>query len=288
MSFSSDVKEELSKLTTLAKKEIVKAELIGYFCSANIRILGDSIRFTTENPYNIVRFNDLLDNLDFSYTLEVQTKAFICVVENRKEIERVLENQTEQTEEMKKAIIRGCFLGAGSVNDPHKKYHLEMLIQNKEKANTIKQLIENFHVNGKIMQREEQFAFYIKEGEEISKFLALIGANNAVLEFEEIRVFREMSNNVNRIVNCETANLEKTIQASVTQIEDIKFLKRIHKFEEMPDKLKQVANLRVDYPEMSLQELGQKLQEPISKSGVNHRLKKISKLAEEYRTEEEK
>ena len=124
---------------------------------------------------------------------------------------------------------------------------------------------------------------YIKDGEEISKFLACIGANKAVLAFEDIRIFKEMKNNVNRLVNCETANLNKTVNAAVDQIEDIKLLKSLNKFDDMPIELREIANLRLEHPDATLKELGQMLSDPIGKSGVNHRFKKIHRLAEENR-----
>ena len=124
---------------------------------------------------------------------------------------------------------------------------------------------------------------YIKEGEEISKFLALIGANKAVMRFEDIRVNRDMKNNVNRLVNCETANLNKTINASLNQVNDIKLIQKLKKFDELPEELKVIASLRIEYPEATLKELGEYLEPPLGKSGVNHRMKRIHEIAEELK-----
>jgi len=130
----------------------------------------------------------------------------------------------------------------------------------------------------KEMQRKSGYSLYLKEGEEISKFLAFVGANSAVLKFEEIRVLRDMKNNINRKVNCETANLSKTINAAVKQIEAIKNIQKKGKFESLSDNLKEIAILRLENPDASLIELGQMLKEPIGKSGVNHRLKQLEEL----------
>jgi len=133
-------------------------------------------------------------------------------------------------------------------------------------------------IHMKEMQRKSGYSLYLKEGEEISKFLAFVGANSAVLKFEEIRVLRDMKNNINRKVNCETANLSKTINAAVKQIEDIKNIQKKGKFESLSDNLKEIAILRLENPDASLIELGQMLKEPIGKSGVNHRLKQLEEL----------
>ena len=145
--------------------------------------------------------------------------------------------------------------------------------------------MKNISPNIKAKILEMNNTIYIKEGEEISKFLAFIGAQKAVLKYEEIRVMREIRNNVNRQVNCETANLNKTISASVMQIEAINYLKKVKKYEELPTGLQEIAELRLEYPEMSLKDLGSLLEKPLGKSGVNHRLKKIIEIADEAKKE---
>ncbi len=185
-----------------------------------------------------------------------------------------LEN-TERTN--LQAFMRGLFMGAGSINNPEKKYHLECKTKEINSAKSIVDMLKLNDINFK--QREN--TLYIKEGEEISKFLAFIGAAKSVMKFEEIRVERHMNNKVNRLVNCETANLNKVLNASVEQINAIKKLKENGKFEKLDDGLKEIANLRLENPDIPLVELGKKLSIPIGKSGVNYRLKKIVKLAEE-------
>ena len=180
-------------------------------------------------------------------------------------------------EEEKKAIIRGAFMGAGSISNPEREYHLEIDFLNKHNRDEIVKTLELLGINVKIMQ----LSIYIKEGEEISKILALIGANKAVLQFEEIRIQKEMRGKVNRLVNCETANLNKTINASIQQISAIKKLQDTGKFQKLDDNLKEIALLRLENPNMSLIELGKKLKIPVGKSGVNYRLKKIIEISKD-------
>ena len=189
----------------------------------------------------------------------------------------------KQDEQLARLCIREAFIKSGSISDPNKKYHLEITFKIKKKAEEMKQLLNNFDIHPKVIKREKEYMLYLKEGEEISNLLALIGANSSVIKFEEVRVLKETRNDINRLVNCETANLNKTINAAVKQIEDIKLIKKNRKFSNLPENLQEIANLRVENPDVSLIELGKMLSQPIGKSGVNHRLKKISEIAEELR-----
>ena len=189
--------------------------------------------------------------------------------------------QMKQDEQIARLCIREAFIKSGSMNDPNKKYHLQIMFKTKKKAEEMQKLLENFYIHPRIIKKENNYMLYLKEGEEISQFLALIGANNTVLKFEEVRVIKEKRNDINRLVNCETANLNKTINAAVKQIEDIKFIKAKGKFTALPENLQEIANLRIENPDLSLVELGKLLKEPIGKSGVNHRLKKISTIAKD-------
>lgn len=292
MSFSSKVKEEISKISNLKDKENVKYELIGYLLSNNTAILKNKIKFSTENQYNINRLNKLLINLDIYYDIELQGNTYIIKFEKKEiskipeiciEQEKIIYNAKTSHENFIKSIVRGCFLGGGSINNPNNKYHLEIVFSDKENALVVKELLQLYSIKTKEFKRDKGYSLYIKEGEEISKFLAMIGASKAVLEYEEIRVLRDTRNNVNRIVNCETANLNKTITAAVKQIEDIKLIKKLNEFEKLPESLKEIANKRIENPDASLIELGNMLIEPIGKSGVNYRLKKIHEIAEELR-----
>ncbi len=277
MSFSSEVKEELSKINNFSKKEFIEAELIGYLLSANTKIEKKNIEFLTENEFNIERIYKILFKLDIEYEPEIKGKTYTAKIENigLRKVEEL------KKEEEKKALVRGIFLGSGSINDPNKKYHLEILLNNKDIAQYIQNILKESGIKTKILEKNN--TIYIKEGEEISKFLAFIGAQKSVLKFEDIRVMKDMRNTVNRQVNCETANLNKTVGAAVVQIDAINFLKKMKKYEELPDPLIEIAELRIEYPEMSLKDLGMHLENPIGKSGVNHRLKKIIEIADEFK-----
>ncbi len=184
-----------------------------------------------------------------------------------------------QDEQLARLLVRESFIKKGFINDPNKEYHLEILFKSKKKKEQIKEIIMNFGIVIKETKKGSDYMLYLKDGEDISSFLALIGANKAVIKFEEIRVLKDTRNNINRLVNCETANLNKIINASVKQIEDIKKLKKNNKFEMLPDNLKELANLRLQNPDLTYEELGKMLSKPIGKSGVSHRLEKISKIA---------
>ncbi len=292
MSFSSEIKQELNKNTKLSNKELVKYELIGYLISGNIDILERNIiRFSTESDYNINRFSKLLYNLKIEHNIEISGKNFIVSFKKNsiQEFVKIDEKQIflkgniqyEKNEENLKTLVIGVFMGSGSINNPEKKYHLEIIFGNEENLKEIRKILEKLGIKTKKMITENKKSIYIKEGEEISKFLALIGANKAVMRFEDIRIQKEMRGKVNRLVNCETANLNKTINASIEQIAAIKKLKETGKFNKLNDNLKEIANLRLENPDMPLIELGKKLRQPVGKSGVNYRLKKIMELANE-------
>lgn len=160
-----------------------------------------------------------------------------------------------QDEQLARLLIRESFIKKGFINDPNKEYHLEILFKSKKKAEELKEIIANFGIDIKETKKGADYMLYLKDGEEISSFLALMGAVKAVLKFEEIRVIKDTRNNINRLVNCETANLNKTINAAVKQIEDIKKLKKDKKFEALPDNLKEVAELRLSNPDSTYEEL---------------------------------
>lgn len=194
-----------------------------------------------------------------------------------------LGSNMKQDEQLARLYIREAFIKSGSMNDPNKKYHLQIMFKEKTKAEEMQTLLNNFNIHAKIIKKEKDYMLYLKDGEEISEFLALVGANKSVIKFEEVRVIKETRNDINRLVNCETANLNKTINASVKQIEDINKIKKAGKFNELPETLKEIAEVRINNPEMSLIELGKLLDKPIGKSGVNHRLKKLSQISEELK-----
>ena len=283
MSFSSEIKEELSKVNNLKDKESLKLELLGYFLTQDLESNKDSIEFLTENEYNVERLLKILFNLGINYESETYGRFFKINIKLNEITDEILGLICNEKANNYRAIVKGAFLATGSVNNPENKYHLEILFLNKKNSEYIVNICRENNVILKSLESKGKFILYIKEGEEISKFLALIGANKAVMKFEDIRVNRDMKNHVNRLVNCETANLSKTINASVNQINDIKLIQDLKKFDELSEELKQIANLRLEYPEASLKELGEYLEPPLGKSGVNHRLKKIHEFAEELK-----
>lgn len=281
MSFSKQVKEELSKFNNLANKEEVKFEFLGYLASNHITKKEGIIKYSTENDYNIDRFAKIIRNMgieDFNITVNGKIFSIEFGGEEEKNDFVTLLSSFENLSDLEfKAFMRGLFMGSGSINNPEKKYHLECGIRNQEDVPKIVAGMSKKDIFFK--QRENMI--YSKDGEEISKFLAFIGAVKSVLKFEEIRVERHMNNKVNRLVNCKTANLNKVLNASVEQVEAIRKLKQNGEFEKLENNLKEIAELRLANPDMPFVELGQKLSTPIGKSGVNYRLKKIIKIAEE-------
>lgn len=284
MSFSLEVKKELSKLNTLVDKKNVKTELLGYMSTKNVSVQKNKIKFSTESEYNINRFGKLLNNLGLNdHNIKIQRSVYSITI-NKNYIEELTENNNDnKSDDLEKAFIRGAFLGSGTINNPEKKYHLEISLRNLESAKYILEILKKYNIDFKILEKAKGYSTYTKDGEEISKFLALIGANSSVLKFEEIRVYRDIKNNINRKVNCETANLNKIVNSSVKQINDIKYLREKEKFNELPEQLREIAKIREGNPDASLEELGKLLKNPIGKSGVNHRLRKIQQIAEELR-----
>ncbi len=183
----------------------------------------------------------------------------------------------------KRAFLRGSFLVAGSITNPEKAYHVEIPVLQESYAEEILALLESFGLAAKLTRRKRYHVIYMKEGSQIVDFLNIIEAHVALMEFENIRILKEVRNSVNRQVNCETANIHKTVTAAAKQIEDIKYIECNKGFSGLADGLREIAELRLEYPDCSLQELGEMLSVPISKSGVNHRLRKISKIAEALR-----
>lgn len=183
----------------------------------------------------------------------------------------------------KKAYLRGVFLGGGSISDPEKTYHLELVTNNEDFAEDIKELLNDFDLGAKVVVRKGNYVVYIKEGEHIVDFLNIIGAHNALLNLENVRIYKEMRNNVNRIVNCETANLDKTLNAAMRQLENINYIKDTIGLNKLPKGLSEIAELRLKYKDASLKELGEMMNPTIGKSGVNHRLRKLDQIAESLR-----
>ncbi|MGL5642442.1 MAG: DNA-binding protein WhiA [Paraclostridium sp.] len=182
-----------------------------------------------------------------------------------------------------RAFIRGAFLGGGSISDPEKNYHLEFVTNNEEFAESLKVLINSLGFNSKTVSRKNNYVVYLKESEQISDLLNIIGAHQALLSLESTKIVKEMRNNVNRLVNCETANLSKTVNAAVRQIENIKYIQSKVGLDHLPDNLREIAELRIEYEDLTLKELGEMASPELSKSAVNHRLRKIEHIADDLR-----
>lgn len=188
----------------------------------------------------------------------------------------------------KRSYLRGAFLAGGSVNNPESsRYHLEIYSNYEEHNEDICRLMNDFNLNARTIVRRNGYITYLKEAEKIAEFLAVIGANRAMLKFEDIRIVRDMRNSVNRLVNCETANLNKQIDASQRQIEAIRYIDTTMGLDSLPDKLRIMAEFRRDNPDLSLGEMSELIPGgPISKSGINHRLRKLVEIAETHQGKE--
>lgn len=271
--FSAEVKKELSEINNLANKNLVKAELMGYLST------NSSNSFSTKNQYNINRYSKLLNNIgEDNFNISIKGNNFQIKTKNEVKIEQQI-----NTDEEKKALIRGAFLGGGTITNPESIYHLEIYFNEQDYCELMKNILEEKDIRTKTLKSDKKYILYIKDGENISKFLAFIGANKSVLKFEDTRVVKEIRNRVNRIVNCETANLNKTISSAVKQIDSIKLIKSKKRFKDLSEKEQELAELRLKNPDASLVELGKMLNPPLSKSGVNHRMNSILKIAEKLK-----
>ena len=187
----------------------------------------------------------------------------------------------------KRAFLRGTFLAAGSISDPEKSYHLEIVCSTMERALQVQAILKDFQLDGRIINRKKNQVVYLKEGSQIVELLGLMEASISLMNLENIRIRKEISNNVNRKVNCETANITKTVSAAVKQIEDIRYIETHMGFSQLSEGLEEMAVLRLKHQDATLKELGEMLTPPVGKSGVNHRLRKLSRIAEELRGNKE-
>lgn len=313
MSFSSKVKGEIGRFKNTSRSEAL-AEISAIMkVSGTIGFSGKGLSFkiTTENPSSArVIFTLLKEFFNIHSKLMVKKSSslkknniYMVVIDEEmgvrellsetgilKEIDGVMSIDYGIEEEMvkddreRRAYIRGAFLGGGSISNPEKTYHLEFVTHSEDYAQDLCKLINTYGLKSKVIQRKNSFIIYLKEGEQIVDLLSIIDAHTCLLEIENIRIVKEMRNNVNRLVNCETANLSKTVNAAVRQVECIKFIQEEIGLKRLPANLRDVAELRLNYPDESLKELGEMLDPPIGKSGINHRLRKIEKIASELKT----
>lgn len=185
----------------------------------------------------------------------------------------------------KRAFLRGAFLSVGSMSDPAKSYHLEFACTDERKAKQLQDIMRDFDIDSRIILRKKYYVVYLKEGSGIVDLLNVCEAPVSLMDMENLRILKEMRNSVNRRVNCETANIAKTVNAAARQVDDIEYLKAHYDFRNLPPALRDMAEIRLENPDASLKELGEYFNPPIGKSGVNHRLRKLGELAERVRNE---
>ena len=315
MSFSGNVKEELSHHLGSARHcRIAETAAIISICGG---VMIDSrgrysLKIHTENlsvarkcftlltkTFNIrtdiaIRTNRMKGSVSY-YIVVKEHDAALRILQATKLIDQYGEVEEElsvvwtiviQETCCKRAFIRGAFLASGSMSDPEKSYHFEIVCATREKAEQIQKIMKCFELDGKIVLRKKSFVVYLKEGSQIADVLNVMEAHVALMEFENVRILKDMRNTVNRKVNCETANINKTVSAAVKQIDDIRYIQETKGLDKLPEGLKDMALTRLTYPEASLKELGSLLTPPVGKSGVNHRLRKLSEMAEELRTKQ--
>ena len=314
MSFSGDVKEELLKKIDSARHCRI-AELAAMVAfNGEIRKNSQNeidLRVSAENPGIIRKYFTLLEktftiNGEVSidkrivrknnrFTIDVEDQetairilqAVKILAEDRTPIptEALVNQMVIQKNCCKRAFLRGAFLCAGSISDPEKFYHFEIVCSSMPMAEQIRDLMCGFSMDAKIVQRKKTYVVYLKEGSQIVDILNVMEAHISLMELENVRILKEMRNSVNRKVNCETANINKTVSAAVKQVEDITYLRDTVGFENLPENLVEAANARLANPEASLKELGEALTPPVGKSGINHRLRRLSEMADKVRQE---
>ncbi|MDF2877065.1 MAG: whiA [Clostridia bacterium] len=312
MSFSSNVKKELTCVPVGARHCMIAEIAALILMSGEIKCEKNfyTIKFQTENAAVARKYFTMIKK-----TFNINTKVvvrrnkkfhkkqtYILEIEESSAAEKVLRATTilryQEREPIlkeyvdltitqsiccKRAYLRGAFLGAGSVSDPEKGYHLEFVNPTYKHAEYIKELMVLLEMDPKIVSRKNNYILYLKEGTQIVDLLNIMGAHIALMELENIRIVKEVRNNVNRIVNCETANLKKTVSAGVRQMQDIEYIQDTIGISALPDNLQEVAAYRLEYPSATLKEIGELIRSPVGKSGVNHRLKRISEIAEQIR-----
>ncbi len=310
MSFSFKVKNELARIE-LKRNCCQKAELTALiYMTGSLQLSQNKLALNihTENPASARRIFLLLKNLyEVNSHLLVRKKTrlkknntYLVKVSETEKVQNILQdlkiidggeavsgiNRNISGEIIAKkccrrAYLRGAFLARGSISNPDNSYHLELGAEYEEQAREIVTLLKTFEIPGKMIPRKNGFLVYLKDGQQIMEFLNVIGAHQAMFYYENVRILKEMRNNINRLVNCDTANVNKTVIAAMNQLEAINIISMNVGLQNLPGSLRQVAELRVQYPEATIKELGEMFTPPLSKSGVNHRLRKLEKMARE-------
>lgn len=285
MSFSREVKEELAGLISNAG-HCRRAELAAMMSlSGQYGIDSEglyTIGFQIENEIVLRKCFTLLEK---TYNIEknvgITEEEMQAVRQSFGDRQGAVDSRIIQKSCCRRAFLRGAFLCVGSISDPEKGYHLEFVCMGETRARQLQQLIQGFDIEARIVIRKKYHVVYIKEGAGIVDLLNVMGAHVSLMNLENLRILKEMRNSINRRVNCETANITKTVNAASRQIEDILYLRDHYGLQKLPPALRRMAEVRLEYPDAPLRELGQYLDPPVGKSGVNHRLRKLSELAQQ-------
>ncbi|OON99359.1 MAG: DNA-binding protein WhiA [Epulopiscium sp. Nele67-Bin004] len=295
--FSSKIKEEIIKCCG-ENIQCMYAELLGFILSCSENCLNtntNTIKLDIENDELAKKYFTFLKktfniNVELMHGNMTNRKKFVntIVLKEARFILSTLSSNKLADICCKRAYLRGAFLAVGSVSDPQKGYHLEFVSSNSEYAHHIQSVMAEINLDAKVVMRKNNYVVYLKDGSQIVDLLNIIGAHIALMDFENIRIVKEVRNNINRLVNCEIANLSKTVSAAVKQIEDITYIQDTKGLSYLPPNLEILAKNRLLYKEASLKELGQQLDPPIGKSGINHRFKKIADIAMQIREERER
>ncbi|MDE7252341.1 MAG: DNA-binding protein WhiA [Acetatifactor sp.] len=287
MSFSQSVKEELGRHMSAARHcQLAELAAIMHFCGQiGLDKHGNyTIGFQTENE-TVSRkgFTLLKKTYNINTDVEIGEEQMREILSKIGDLDEPVSPLLIKNSCCQRAFLRGAFLSIGSLSDPSKGYHLEFVCTDDKKAGQLQSVLQGFGIDGKIVLRKKYHVVYLKEGESIVDLLNVCEAHVALMEFENLRILKEMRNSINRRVNCEAANITKTVNAATRQIEDIEYIRDHGGLQKLPQNLREIAEVRLEYPEASLKELGEYLEPPVGKSGVNHRLRKLSEFAEKLR-----
>lgn len=287
MSFSREVKEELAGHISPARHcQIAELSALFSMCGQFGRNQdGYYIGFQTENEAVLKKSFTLLKKaFNIEADVMLREEQMQELYDEFGDLEKPVNQLLIKNSCCQRAFIRGAFLAAGSMSDPSKGYHLEFVCTSMEKAGQLQRVIQEFNIDAKIVIRKKYYVVYLKEGSGIVDILNVMEAHVALMKLENLRILKEMRNSINRQVNCEAANITKTVNAATRQIEDIELIKEQYGFQKLPEPLRQMAEVRLEHPDAPLKELGEYLDPPVGKSGVNHRLRKLSELADRIRT----
>ncbi len=287
MSFSREVKEELAGHISPARHcQIAELSALFSMCGQFGRNQdGYYIGFQTENEDVLKKSFTLLKKaFNIETDVMLREEQMQELYDEFGDLEKPVNQLLIKNSCCQRAFIRGAFLAAGSMSDPSKGYHLEFVCTSMEKAGQLQRVIQEFNIDAKIVIRKKYYVVYLKEGSGIVDILNVMEAHVALMKLENLRILKEMRNSINRQVNCEAANITKTVNAATRQIEDIELIKEQYGFQKLPEPLRQMAEVRLEHPDAPLKELGEYLDPPVGKSGVNHRLRKLSELADRIRT----